>query len=51
MKLLTRAPKRALQDRLIWQSASLLLAYPDDQRAERLDTVGSLLAPLTGRAA
>jgi nitrate reductase delta subunit len=51
MKLLTRAPKHRLQDRLVWQSASLLLAYPDDQRTERLDTVDALLAPLTGRAA
>jgi nitrate reductase delta subunit len=51
MKLLTRASKHTLQDRLIWQSASLLLAYPDDQRTERLDTVDQLLTPFTGRAA
>lgn len=51
MKLLTRAPKPTLQDRLIWQSASLLLSYPDDRCAERLDTVERLLTPVTGRAA
>lgn len=51
MKLLTRAPKQALQDRLVWQSASLLLAYPDDRCGERLDTVERLLTPVTGRAA
>ncbi|MCB0939139.1 MAG: nitrate reductase molybdenum cofactor assembly chaperone [Mycobacterium sp.] len=51
MKLLTRAPKHALQDRLVWQSASLLLAYPDDLHDERLATVDSLLTPVTGRPA
>ncbi len=25
-----------MRDRLVWQSASLLLAYPDDGLAERL---------------
>ena len=50
MKLLTRAPKQTLQDRLIWQSASLLLAYPDDRCAERLDTVERLLNQVTGGA-
>lgn len=33
-----------LQDRLIWQAASLLLGYPDDGYGERLDTVEGLLA-------
>lgn len=50
MKLLTRAPKQTLQDRLIWQSASLLLACPDDRCAERLDTVERLLNQVTGEA-
>jgi len=35
---------QALQDRLVWQAASLLLAYPDDQQRIRLDTVDRLLA-------
>ncbi|OSC40102.1 nitrate reductase molybdenum cofactor assembly chaperone [Mycobacterium decipiens] len=35
----------------MWQSASLLLAYPDDGLAERLDTVDALRAHLTGPAA
>ena len=39
-----RSTARKLQDRMVWQSASLLLAYPDDQHAERLDTVERLLA-------
>ena len=30
------AATRSLQDRLVWQAASLLLAYPDEQLAERL---------------
>lgn len=51
MKLLTRGSKHTLQDRLVWQSASLLLAYPDEERDERLDTVERLLVHVTGRAA
>lgn len=35
----------------MWQAAALLLAYPDDQHAERLTTVGELLAHLSGRPA
>ena len=44
MKLLTRKQAPTLADRLVWQSASLLLAYPDEQRDDRLDTVDELLA-------
>ncbi len=44
MKLLTRKQAPTLADRLVWQSASLLLAYPDEQRDDRLDTVDQLLA-------
>ena len=38
----TRGP--ALSDRLTWQAASLLLAYPDEQLTARLDTVDGLLS-------
>jgi nitrate reductase molybdenum cofactor assembly chaperone NarJ/NarW len=51
MRLLKRSQESALRDRLVWQAASLLLAYPDEQHAERLDTVERLLAPLDGRTA
>jgi nitrate reductase delta subunit len=46
-----RASSRALQDRLVWQAASLLLAYPDDEQSQRLDTVEELLDHITGSAA
>ena len=46
-----RATSRAMQDRLVWQAASLLLAYPDDGQAERLDTVEELLDHISGSAA
>jgi nitrate reductase delta subunit len=42
--------KQALQDRLVWQAASLLLAYPDDQQHSRLETVDRLLENVDGRA-
>ena len=55
MKLLTRVREQStaktLQDRLVWQSASLLLAYPDERQAQRLDTVHRLLAHAGGHAA
>ncbi|MBY0387546.1 MAG: nitrate reductase molybdenum cofactor assembly chaperone [Mycobacterium pseudokansasii] len=51
MKLRSRNREPALRDRLVWQAASLLLAYPDDGLAERLDTVESLLAHLDGTVA
>lgn len=50
MRLLTRAREKAagtLQDRLVWQSASLLLAYPDEQRTARLKTVEELMIPIS----
>ena len=52
MKLLT-GPRAdvALQDRLVWQAASLLLAYPDERLADRLRTVDELRACVTGPAA
>ncbi len=46
-----RSSNRTMQDRLVWQSASLLLAYPDDGLTERLDTVDALLDHLSGPAA
>ena len=51
MKLLTRTRGPALSDRLTWQAASLLLAYPDEQRTARLDTVEELLSHVGGSAA
>jgi nitrate reductase molybdenum cofactor assembly chaperone NarJ/NarW len=52
MKLLSRerSTVRMLQDRLVWQSASVLLAYPDERLVERLDTVDELRAHLDGPA-
>ena len=35
----------------MWQAASLLLAYPDEQRTARLDTVDELLSHVGGPAA
>jgi nitrate reductase delta subunit len=52
MRLLNRgSAATALNDRVIWQCASLLLAYPDDGMAERLRTVDELRAAAKGRAA
>ncbi|MFV9431128.1 nitrate reductase molybdenum cofactor assembly chaperone [Rhodococcus aetherivorans] len=51
MKLLRSrrtASDRALQRRLVRQAASLLLAYPDEGHAGRLDTVEQLLEHVTG---
>ena len=50
MKLLSRSRAPGLTDRLTWQAASLLLAYPDEQRDERLDTVETLLTNIDGAA-
>ena len=51
MKLVTRTRGPALNDRLTWQAASLLLAYPDEQRTARLNTVEELLSHFGGSAA
>jgi nitrate reductase delta subunit len=51
MKLLARSRGPELSDRLVWQAASLLLAYPDEQRDERLETVETLLTHVDGTAA
>jgi nitrate reductase molybdenum cofactor assembly chaperone NarJ/NarW len=49
--VLDRPGARAIQDRLVWQAASLLLAYPDDGQAERLDIVEELLGHIGGPSA
>lgn len=46
-----RSTNRAMQDRLVWQAASLLLAYPDDGLAGRLDAVDEMLGHISGSAA
>lgn len=46
-----RSHARTMQDRLVWQAASLLLAYPDDGFSGRLDTVEELIAHVRGPAA
>ncbi|HSS25333.1 MAG TPA: nitrate reductase molybdenum cofactor assembly chaperone [Mycobacterium sp.] len=46
-----RVTARAMQERLVWQAASLLLAYPDESHPERLDTVEELLDHIGGSAA
>jgi nitrate reductase molybdenum cofactor assembly chaperone NarJ/NarW len=51
MKLLSRARDRTIQDRLVWQAASLLLAYPDDGQADRLNVVDELLGHISGPVA
>ena len=53
MRLLAglRGRTDTLQDRLVWQAASLLLAYPDDELSARLDTVDELLSHVSGPAA
>jgi nitrate reductase delta subunit len=43
MKLLSRSRGPTLADRVVWQAASMLLAYPDDQHDQRLDTAAALL--------
>ncbi|MGZ4562255.1 MAG: nitrate reductase molybdenum cofactor assembly chaperone [Mycobacterium sp.] len=50
MRLLAglRGRTNTLQDRLVWQAASLLLVYPDDDLSARLDTVDELLSHLSG---
>ncbi|OBF85575.1 nitrate reductase molybdenum cofactor assembly chaperone [Mycobacterium sp. 852002-51163_SCH5372311] len=49
--VLDRPGGRAMYDRLVWQAASLLLAYPDDGQAERLEMVQELLGHINGPAA
>ncbi|WP_099040202.1 nitrate reductase molybdenum cofactor assembly chaperone [Mycobacterium neglectum] len=51
MKLLRRERQHTLEHRLVWQAASLLLAYPDEQHIGRLATVDELLANVSGSPA
>jgi nitrate reductase molybdenum cofactor assembly chaperone NarJ/NarW len=56
MKLLRRPARggdarTTREHRIVWQAASLLLAYPDGGRHDRLRTVDELLAHLPGEAA
>src|SRR5690349_6450218 len=48
MAVSKRARDRSLQHRLVWQAASLLLAYPDDRHHDRLADVDQLCEHLTG---
>lgn len=48
MKKRRTRSEHTLQDRLVWQAASLMLAYPDDNHAERLQAATRLLDHLTG---
>ncbi|MFE3544176.1 nitrate reductase molybdenum cofactor assembly chaperone [Nocardia sp. NPDC059177] len=41
-----RTARRTAEHRLVWQAASLLLAYPDDEQSARLDLVTQLCAHL-----
>ena len=50
-QLRERSTSRAMQDRLVWQAASLLLAYPDDGFTERLDAVDEILGHISGPVA
>ncbi|OBK24816.1 nitrate reductase molybdenum cofactor assembly chaperone [Mycobacterium asiaticum] len=51
MKLLSRGKQRAhlMQDRVVWQAASLLLAYPDEGFTRRLQLADELSGHLGGR--
>ncbi len=51
MRLPGRTRDPALQDRLVWQCASLLLAYPDERHVARLDTVDEMRSHISGSAA
>lgn len=46
MRFLPPKPERATDRRVVWQASSLLLAYPDDSFAQRLELVGSAVESL-----
>lgn len=48
MKRRNRTRDSILQHRLVWQAASLMLAYPDAGHADRLQTAARLLDHVTG---
>lgn len=49
MRFRRRAAEPGADRRVVWQAASLLLAYPDDEFAGRLELVSSAVADLPGR--
>ncbi|CPR09393.1 nitrate reductase molybdenum cofactor assembly chaperone [Mycobacterium bohemicum DSM 44277] len=51
MRLRERSNAKTMRDRLVWQAASLLLAYPDPRLGARLDTVEELLGHAGGAPA
>lgn len=50
MKRRNRTRDNTMQDRLVWQAASLMLAYPDDGHADRLQAAARLLDHVTGES-
>ncbi|CDO32498.1 nitrate reductase molybdenum cofactor assembly chaperone [Mycolicibacterium vulneris] len=48
MKRRNRFRDKPMQDRLVWQAASLMLTYPDDGHADRLQSAARLLDHVTG---
>jgi nitrate reductase delta subunit len=50
MRFRRRPAERSADRRVVWQAASLLLAYPDDAFADRLELVSTAVADLPGRA-
>lgn len=51
MRFLRQGADVTLSDRVTWQAASLLLAYPEGDHCARLATVGGLLKHVRGPAA
>jgi len=49
MKILRHRESRTEQRRIVWQAASLLLAYPDEDQTRRLDLVQTAVAGLEPR--
>lgn len=49
MKILRHKQSGPDQRRIVWQAASLLLAYPDDDQNRRLDLVQTAVAGLEPR--
>lgn len=48
MERRNRFRDKPMQDRLVWQAASLMLTYPDDGHADRLQSAARLLDHVTG---
>ncbi len=47
MRLLRQRPSHPSQRRIVWQAASLLLAYPDGEQDRRLDLIEMAIVDLT----